>query len=389
LIIPIGNPEALVMHATFSEEQEEFRRVLRRFLEERSPETEVRRLMETAEGFDREVWKQACSELGLAGLHVPEEFGGQGFGFVEFGVALEECGRALLCAPFFASAALAAHAVLLGATEAERKEILPAIASGDTIATLAFTEPGGRWDIPSIALTAARTSDGWSLDGVKSFVLDGHVADRVVVAARLPGTSGSSGIGLFVVPGEAAGLERRLLETMDATRKLTRLEFSGVPAEALGEPGEAAAALGRTLDLASIALACEMIGGAQKVLEATTEYAKVRVQFGRPIGSFQAIKHRLAELLLEVELAKSAAYVASEAAAADTPELAALASLAKACCSDAYRHVASESIQIHGGGGFTWENSTHLYFKRARSSEFLLGDPDSHRERMLAEWGIT
>ena len=377
------------MQFSFSAEQEEFRGVLRRFLEERSPTAEVRRLMETPEGFDREVWKQACSDLGLSGIHLPEEYGGQGFGFVELGIALEESGRALLCAPFFASAVLAANAVLLGATEAQRKEILPAIASGETIATLALTEPDGRWEVPAIALTATPTSDGWRLDGTKSFVLDGHTADQIVVAARLPDTTGTDGIGLFVVPGDAAGLDRRLLPTLDATRKLARLAFSGVPAEPLGEPGTGAEALERTLDLASIGLASEMVGGAQKVLEQTTEYAKVRVQFGRPIGSFQAIKHRLAELLLEVELAKSAAYFAAQAAAADDPELPALASLANACCSDGYRNVASESIQIHGGVGFTWENDTHLYFKRARSSELFLGDPAAQRERMLAKWGIA
>ena len=258
------------MQFSFSAEQEDFRGVLRRFLQERSPTAEVRRLMETPEGFDREVWKQACSDLGLAGIHLPEEYGGQGFGFVELGIALEESGRALLCAPFFASAVLAANAVLLGATEARRKEILPAIASGETIATLAITEPDGRWEIPAIALTATPTSDGWRLDGTKSFVLDGHTADQIVVAARLPDTIGTDGIGLFVVPGDVAGLDRRLLPTMDATRKLARLAFSSVPAEPLGEPGTGADALERTLDLAHLAPEAAI----RRLVEFTFDYSR-------------------------------------------------------------------------------------------------------------------
>lgn len=377
------------MQFGFSEEQEEFRRVLRRFLEQHSPATEVRRLMESREGFDRETWRRSCSELGLAAIHLPEEYGGQGFGFVELGIALEESGRALFCSPLFGSAVLAANAVLLAGSEAQRKEILPAIAAGETVATLAWTEPEGRWDLSSIRLTATASRDGYRLDGVKSFVVDGHTADRIIVAARMQGSSGRDGIALFDVPGSAAGLDRKLLATMDDTRKLARLEFSQVGAEPLGEPGSAAETLEKTLDLASVALSSEMVGGAQKLLDATVEYAKVRVQFGRPIGSFQSIKHRLADLLLEIELGKSAAYAAADAAATGHPDLPALASLANACCSEAYRRMASESIQIHGGVGFTWENDTHLYFKRARSSEFLLGDPASHRERMLAKWGIA
>jgi alkylation response protein AidB-like acyl-CoA dehydrogenase len=297
-------------------------------------------------------------------------------------------GRALLCAPYFASAVLAANAILCAATATRKKELLPAIASGQTIATLAFTEPNGRWDAAGIELVATQANGGFRLDGVKSYVLDGHSADLIVVVARSPSSSGEDGLSFFSVPGDVAGLERRLLQTVDATRKQARLEFSGVRAELLGELGAGAPALSRTLDLAAIALANEMVGGAQMVLETAVDYAKTRVQFGRPIGSFQAIKHKCADMLVEVELAKSAAGYAAAAAVEGDEELPALASLAKSLVSDAYRHAAAESIQIHGGVGFTWEHDAHLYFKRAKGSEVLLGDPSHHRELLAQRMGV-
>jgi alkylation response protein AidB-like acyl-CoA dehydrogenase len=373
---------------SFSDEQEEFRRVVRRFLEDRSPPGEVRRLMETPEGFDRDVWAQLSSELGLPGVQVPEEYGGQGFGFAELGIALEEMGRALLCAPYLGSVALAANAILNAATETRKKELLPGIASGEVIATLALSEPEGRWHAAGISLAATRADGGFHLDGVKSYVLDGHTADLVVVVARTPGSSGEQGITFFTVPGDAPGLERRLLSTLDSTRKQARLEFSGVRAEPLGELDAGGPALARTLDLAAIALANEMVGGAQKVLEMAVDYAKKRVQFGRPIGSFQAIKHKCADMLLEVELAKSAAYYAAAAADEDDVELPALAALAKSLASDAFRQAAAENIQIHGGVGFTWEYDAQLYFKRAKGSEVFLGDPAHHREVLAQRLGV-
>ena len=376
------------MRFSFSDEQEEFRRVVRRFLEDRSPPGEVRRLMETPEGFDREVWAQLSSQLGLPGVQVPEEYGGQGFGFAELGIALEETGRALLCAPYFGSVALAANAILNAATETRKKELLPGIASGEVIATLALSEPEGRWHAAGVSLAATRADGGFRLDGVKSYVLDGHTADLVVVVARTPGSSGEQGITFFTVPGDAPGLERRLLSTLDSTRKQARLEFSGVRAEPLGELDAGGPALARTLDLAAIALANEMVGGAQKVLEMAVDYAKKRVQFGRPIGSFQAIKHKCADMLLEVELAKSAAYYAAVAADEDDPELPALAALAKSLASDAFRQAAADNIQIHGGVGFTWEYDAQLYFKRAKGSEVFLGDPAHHREVLSRHLGI-
>ena len=371
------------MNFAFSEEQEELRRSVRRFLEDKSPETEVRRLMETTEGYDPAVWTQMAQQLGLQGLTIPEEYGGSGFSYVELIVVLEEMGRALLCAPYYATVGLAANALLASGDDAAKKEFLPGIASGETIATLAFTEDSGRWDEDGITLEATKTGDGWTLSGHKMFVFDGHTANLIIVAARSGGA-----VSLFAVDGSASGLTRTPLSTMDQTRKQARLEFTNTPARLIGAEGQGWAVLSKVLDLAAVALAAEQVGGAQKVLEMSVEYAKVRVQFGRPIGSFQAIKHKCADMLLEVESAKSAAYYAGWAAAEDNDELPVVASLAKAYCSDAYFHAAAENIQIHGGIGFTWEHPAHLYFKRAKSSELMLGDPSYHRELLAQRIGI-
>jgi alkylation response protein AidB-like acyl-CoA dehydrogenase len=371
------------MNFAFSDEQEELRTAVRRFLAEKSPETEVRRLMDTTEGYDPAVWSQMADQLGLQSLTIPEEFGGSGFTYVELLVVLEEMGAALLCAPFFSSVALAANALLTSGDDEAKKSYLPGIASGQTIATLAITEDNGKWDFGGIELAATKKGDGWVLDGHKMFVIDGHVANLIVVAART-----SAGVTLFAVEGDAAGLTRTPLPTMDQTRKQARLEFSGTPATLIGTDGGAEAGLSKTLDLAAVALAAEQVGGAQHVLDASVEYAKTRIQFGRPIGSFQAIKHKCADMLLEVESAKSAAYYAAWAAAEDSDELPVVASLAKSYCSEAYFHSAAENIQIHGGIGFTWEHPAHLYFKRAKSSELLLGDPSYHRELLAQRIGI-
>ena len=371
------------MNFAFSEEQEELRKSVRRFLEDKSPSTEVRRLMETTEGYDPAVWSQMAQQLGLQGLAIPEEYGGSGYTYVERIVVLEEMGRALLCAPYFATVGLAANALLSSGDDAAKKEWLAGIASGDTIATVALTEDSGRWDEPGVTLAATKSGDGWTLDGHKSFVIDGHVASLIIVAART-----AAGVSLFAVDGGAAGLTRTPLATMDQTRKQARLEFSATPARLIGADGGGWAVLSKTLDLAAVALAAEQVGGAQKVLDMSVEYAKVRVQFGRPIGSFQAIKHKCADMLLEVESAKSAAYYAGWAAAEDSEELPTVACLAKAYCSDAYFHAAAENIQIHGGIGFTWEHDAHLYFKRAKSAELYLGDPTYHRELLAQRIGL-
>ncbi|HUF85245.1 MAG TPA: acyl-CoA dehydrogenase family protein, partial [Acidimicrobiia bacterium] len=372
----------------FSDEQEQLRDAVRKFLEAKSPSSEVRRLMETTEGYDEAVWKQMAQEISPQSLHLPEAHGGQGYSFVELGIVLEEMGRVLLCAPFFSTVALAANAIMNAGSEDQQGALLPGIASGETIAALAFTEPNGKWDASGITMEAQGKGDSYTLDGTKMFVIDGHTANQIVVVARTAGTSGEDGISFFTVDGDASGLTRTPLATMDQTRKQARLDFSGVAATPLGEPGSGWAALSKTLDQAAVCLSNEMVGGAQKVLEMSVDYAKVRVQFGRPIGSFQAIKHKCADMLLEVESAKSAAYYASWAAAEDNEELPVVASLAKAYCSDAYFHAAAENIQIHGGIGFTWEHDAHLYFKRAKSSEILLGDATYHRELLAQRIGI-
>ncbi len=371
------------MNFAFSEEQEELRRTVRAFLDQKSPESEVRRLMDTEQGYDEAVWRQMGEQMGLQGLIVPEEFGGSGYSYVELIVVLEEMGRSLLCTPYFATVALAANALIHSGDDQAKKEFLPGIASGETIATVAFTEPSGKWDEAGITMAATKSGDDWKLSGTKMFVLDGHTADLIIVAART-----SAGVSLFVVSGDAAGLTRTSLSTMDQTRKQAKLEFSDTPARLIGTDGAGWTVLSSVLDLAAVALAAEQVGGAQRCLDMAVEYAKVRVQFGRPIGSFQAIKHKCADMLLEVESAKSAAYYAGWCAAEMNEELPSVASLAKAYCSEAYFHAAAENIQIHGGIGFTWEHPAHLYFKRAKSSELLFGDPTYHRELLAQRIGI-
>ena len=363
------------MPFAFSDEQEQLRDAVRRFLADRSPPAEVRRLMATEAGYDADQWYTLCSDLALAGVHVPEAYGGQGFTFAELAIVLEEMGRALFCAPYFSSTVLAATAILEAGSEQDKTELLPAIAAGERLATLAHTEPDGRWDLGHIALAAV---DG-QLTGVKSHVVDGCIADLLIVVAR----EADGRLALYATEASASGLSRRPLQTLDPTRKLARIEFNKVPGRLIGTAGAAGPALERTLQLAAVALANEMVGGAQRLLESAVEYAKERVQFGRAVGSFQAVKHRCADLLLEVELAKSAAYQAANAPASDLP---ALASLAKSTASDAYIRAAKDCIQIHGGIGFTWDHDTHLWYKRAKSSEAFLGDAAFHRERLMQAW---
>lgn len=374
------------MKFSFSSEQEEFRNNLRRFLSERSPTKEVRRLMETDAGFERDAWRKLNAELGLTAVRVPEAYGGQGFGFGELGIVLEEMGRALLCAPFFSTAVLATGAILNAASETEKQALLPGIAAGETVATLAWVEDPARWDGGATTLTATPSGKTHRLDGFKSYVLDGHTADVIIVLARAPGSKGSAGLSLFAVKGDASGLERRALRTMDQTRKLARLEFKGVEATMLGEAGGAATPFARTMTEAAICLANEMAGVAERLREDALAYAKMRMQFGRPIASFQSMKHKHADMLVDVELAKSAAYYAAAALDEGDNDVEAIASLAKAAASEASLQTAIHAIQIHGGIGFTWDNDTHLWFKRAKSSEIMLGDAHHHRELMMQRW---
>jgi alkylation response protein AidB-like acyl-CoA dehydrogenase len=377
------------MNLSDSTEQRELRESVRRFLAERAPLTKVRELMETADGTDPDVWRQASAQLGLPGIAVPEEYGGADFSFAEQAIVLEELGAALFTGPYLASAVLAATALLASDDTETMKDLLPGIAAGETIATLAFTEDGGSWDPASIRLAATGNNGSWRLDGHKSFVLDGHSADLILaVAATQAETETDGTLSLFAVTSTANGLTRQALPTLDQTRKLARLSFNHTPARLVGEPGAARAVLDHTLDLAAVALAAEQLGGAQRALDMAVQYARVRHQFGRPIGSFQAIKHRCADLLLEVESLRSAVGYAAAAVAAGSTEVPVLAPLLKAYASEVYSHVAGENIQIHGGIGFTWEHDAHLYLKRAKASELFLGDASYHRERLATRIGL-
>ncbi|MFI5954571.1 acyl-CoA dehydrogenase family protein [Cryptosporangium sp. NPDC051539] len=366
---------------TFSPEQEELRATVKTFLDRNSAEDAVRRLMETDDGYDPAVWHQMGNQLGLQGLHIPEEYGGSGFSFVELCLVLEEMGAHLLCAPFFASAVLAAGALLESDDLEAKKDLLPGIASGETIATLAYANDTGKLDG---AVEATSTPAGYTLSGSRHFVLDGALADLILVVA-----SADAGPSLFAVPKDAEGVTVSRLSTMDLTRKQADLTFDGTPARLIGADGSADVILERVLQLACVALANESVGGARAVLEQATTYAKERLQFGRPIGSFQAIKHRCADMLVAVEGSRSAAYHAADVAATgDGGVLPVVASMTKSYVGEAYFGVAAENIQVHGGIGFTWEHPAHLYFKRAKSSELLFGDPVSHRELLAQRFGL-
>jgi len=371
----------------FTEEHEELRSVVRRFLADRSPETEVRRLMETIEGYDPVTWTMMAERLGLQGLLIPAEYGGASAGFVELQIVCDEMGRALLCAPFLASAVLATSTLLAFDNPRAHEKYLPRLADGSLIATLAMTEAAGSWSGTDLTTCAVAVVDGdgdrFELTGDKVFVLDGMVAQLLLVVART-----DSGLGVFAVDADAPGVAREPMSTLDATRKQARVSLQNVPGTLIGVDDTSSGPLSAALDRGAAALAAEQAGGARRTLEMAVEYAKVREQFGRPIGSYQAIKHKCADMLLEVESSTSAAYAAGWAIDEHSSEAGVLASLAKAYCSEAYYHCAAENIQIHGGIGFTWEYPAQLYFKRARSSEALLGSPRHHRELLAQRLGI-
>ncbi len=366
-----------------TDEQLELRATVRDFLASKSAEESVRGLMATTAGYDPAVWRQLSGQLGLAGLAVPEEYDGAGFGYVELGIVFEEMGRALLCAPYLASVALATEALLRCGDEAARKDLLPGLATGTTIGTLALLEQPGRWDEASVRMRARRDSGGWVLDGGKRHVLDGHIADLIMVGARTP-----AGVGLFAVDGTAPGLRRVPVPTLDQTRKQAHLEFTGTPARLIGDEADGWRVLRQVLDTAAILLAAEQVGGASRAVEMAAGYAGMRVQFGRPIGSFQAVKHMCADMLTEAEAARSAAYYGLWALAADSEDVPLAASLAKVYCSAAYSKIAGDLIQVHGGIGFTWEHPAHLYFKRAKTCEAMFGTPGYHRDLLASRLGL-
>lgn len=359
---------------TYTPEQIELRALMRKYLASRSPEDTVRRLMETEEGNDRDHWKEASNQLGLQGLIVPEEYGGAGMGSIELGIVLEELGSSLACLPFFSTVVLATSALLGSGNQQMCQTWLPQIVSGDCIATLAVTEDRGVWNLDAVT-TSAVEFDGWKLTGRKTFVVDGHSADLILVAAKVDGR-----ISLFAVQAGAAGLTTEAQSTMDQTRKLATVDLDATPAVLVAE--EAAPLLARIYDVAIAALSAEQVGGAQRCLDMAVDHARTRFQFGRAIGSFQAIKHKCADLLILIEAARAASAFALWSADCDEEGLPLAASMAKATCSEAFFRAAADNIQIHGGIGFTWEHPAHLYFKRAKSSELWWGDPVEHRERI-------
>lgn len=370
------------MNFAFSDEQEELRALVRRFLDEQSPTERVLEVMEQDDPCDHALWEQMAQQLGLQALVVPEEHGGSGYGALELAVVMEEMGRRLPCVPYFSTVALGVTTLVHAADETAQKDYLPRIADGSLTATLALTEEEVRWDAAGVQLAATATADGWTLTGTKTHVIDGATAGLLLVAART-----DTGISLFAVEGEAAGVTREALTAMDLTRPQAHVHFADTPARLLGDEGSAEPVLETVLRLAVVALAAEQVGGAEECMQTSVEYAKQRLQFGRPIGSFQAVKHLCADMLVQVESARSAAYYASWAASA-MEDLPVAAAMAASYCSEAYTWVAEQNIQVHGGIGFTWEHSAHLYFKRAKSSELLFGDPGLHRERLADELGF-
>ena len=369
-----------------SEEQESFRTSLRRFMEAHSSEDAVRSLAESDTGFDAGVWRQMAEQLGLQAIVIPEEHGGFGLGQRDLALVFEEMGRVLYSGPYFATVALAANALAASGDQAACAEYLPGIAAGERTATLAFTEDDGDWDATRITTQATAVGDGaYHVDGVKNFVLDGAVADLLLVLADT-----DHGASLFAVDASSAGdsLARRELPRLDLTRRQARVELTAAPATLVGELGAGRDIVASTHVLASVALAAEQLGGTQTCLDMAVDYGKQRVQFGRPIGSFQAIKHKCAQMSLRLEAARSAVLYAAWCADQDPGSLAEEASIAQSYCSETYSYAAAEMLQIHGGIGFTWEHAAHLHLRRAKSSELFLGDGRYHRERVLQHVGV-
>jgi alkylation response protein AidB-like acyl-CoA dehydrogenase len=336
----------------------------RKFFAGECPMGEVRRLMETDTAYDAVLWSK-MAEQGYTGIIFPEEYGGVGLGKVELVLLMEEAGRALLPGPFFSSVVLAGAVLNAVASSGQKKKYLAPICRGEARATVAMLEASASWDPADAQVSVA----GGKLTGEKLFVLDAAGADSIIVVAHN---------GVFITAAKAAGISIKPMPGMDLTRKLYAVEFKNTPAEKLGET----TALAKALDIATAALAAEMTGGMQRTLDITVEYAKTRKQFGKPIGMFQAVQHQCADMYLETESSRSAACYAGWALEENGPDAAIAVSVAKMYASDACRTVGNRGIQVHGGMGFTWENDLHLYYRRAKASETMLGDASFHRERI-------
>lgn len=363
------------MDLSFSDEQEELRRIVRAFLADASPEEAVRRAIETAQGYEPAVWTRMATGPGLQGLAVPEDLGGQGAGPVEAGIVFEEMGRALYCGPYLASF-LASRALIVSGDAGAARDLLPGVLNGSAVATFAFGGAERAGGPPGV--TARAVPEGAVLDGAESLVLDGAHAGLLLVTA-----DGPDGLSLYAVAGDAPGLTRTPLRTLDPSRRLASVAFAGTPARPVGAAGTGARIVADAALHGALALAAEAVGGARFLLDLSVGYVKDRVQFGEPIGSFQAVQHACAHLYVDVESARAAAHHALFAAAEGSPDLPLAVSLAKAHCTDAFARVATETIQLLGGIGVTWEHPAHLYFRRARSSQLLFGSSDSYRDAMV------
>lgn len=361
-----------------TEDQRDLREMVREFLDRRWSESEVRRQMATERGYSDAIWKQVV-DLGLPGVLVPEEHGGLGLGIVEAGIVLEEFGRTLFTTPFLASSVGATSAVL-AAGDMERVE---ALASGAHLATLATVEADGDWRASSVETTATANRDEVRLTGEKHFVVDGLAADEFLVTAR-----DDSGVSLYAVSSSASGVTVSPSETLDQTRKLTRVTLRDVPGERVGSAGDGARIVNESLAFCALALAAEQIGAAQRCLGAAVGYANVREQFGQLIAEFQAVQHRCADILVEIENARSVLLYALGATESRIEGWQDAISVAKVACSDALNYAAAENLHLHGGNGFTWEYPEHLYFRRARSADLLYGSPAFHRALLAESLGL-
>lgn len=351
-----------------TDEARALREAVRDLLDDRSAPEAVREAMVSARGFDAELWSVLCGQIGVAGLAVPEEYGGAGATMAEVHVVLDELGRTLTPCPMLGSAVLGAQAVLAVGDDPACERLLPGIAAGETIAALVWTGEDGTWRPDAPAVTAEHEV----LDGAAHYVLDGDIADVLLVAART-----ADGVGLFEVDPQAPGVRCVQTQALDQTRRLARVELSGVAAQRLGE-GDYTPALRRVRDLGLVAVSAEQVGAARRALELTVAYTGQRKQFGRPIGGFQALKHRMADVHVANEAARSTSHAALRSALDDGDELFTDAVVAKVRCSDALRQSAAEMIQLHGGIAITWEHDAHLYFKRANGAAQLFGSPESY-----------
>ncbi len=374
----------MTMDFELGEEQVMLKTSARDFLDKECPKKLVREMMEDEKGYSPELWEKIAG-LGWLGLTLPEEYGGAGSSFLDLAVLLEECGRALLPAPFVSTVVLAGHPILAAGTAEQRKQFLPRIARGDIILTLAFMETGSSLEASDITVTATLSGDNFIINGTKLFVPDAHIADYLLCVSRTGRSQNKEdGITLFLVDAKTEGIQVEVLKTMTGD-KLCEVVFNNVVVpkrNILGEVDRGWSIMKKVLDEAAVAESAWMTGGARWVLETSIEYAKTRIAFGRPIGSFQAIQHKLADMALEVEGATSIIYYAAWAISENDPNITLAASMAKAWCSDAYKHAVFDGIQIHGGIGFTWDHDMHLYFKRAKALEVTFGDSTYHREKV-------